>query len=189
MLQELLDKFAPPNSELAMRCKEQPSFLRWLEALCTELLNAYTTLSQEHSSEFERRLMRWVKNPGGDYVSFIGEMIVAQRLVRHNVSHRFVPESDRRTPDLELLIDNDRVYFEIATISEDIYRQFAEKVAKRLDTLLPDYKIRLMPLYLRSHDSDTLVEAVTQRIQDEINANQPKLSPITCKVNSSTFNG
>lgn len=174
MLRGLLDKYAPPDSELAKRCADEPSFLRWPDRLCVELSDAYKRSNQQDYDEFRKRLIRWVKNPGSDYISFIGEMLVAQRLIKHDVPHRFIPETDAPTPDVELSIGDNTIFFEIATMEEDTFYRFADKVANRMESLLPEVQVNIMPLYLRSQDDEMLVEKVVNLLKQANSATESR---------------
>ncbi len=135
-LAELLKKLAQSASKLGERCRNDAAFASRVEQMIEALGNFYDHLGGDAPQVFESKVRKWVKTPGDDYMGFVGELFVAERLMNHSIQHRFIPETTAHpTPDIESMVGSRNIYFEIKTISEDTFSLFAAKVKKQIQQI------------------------------------------------------
>ena len=114
---------------------------------------------------FESRLARWVKHSGDGWLDFVGELLVAERLRRHNVSHCFLKEpGDAPVPDLELDVSGTKVYFEVATIRQDAFYRFFRTIQLQLEGEASGAPVYVSTRYMKPEAIDTAAERAVASI-------------------------
>jgi len=156
---------AQGDSLLAARWHDDETFRRECTAVVEALEGFYRKMGTDALHSFERRLARWVRNPGDDYIGFLGELSIADRLRRHNVPHHFVPETESPTPDFELTIISTPVYFEVKTLQEDPYKSFYNSVKKEIEQIPSGCWVTIDPLKVTAANRDALAARAVQEIR------------------------
>jgi len=91
---------------------------------------------------------------------------IADWLGRREIQHRFVRETQEfQTPDIELTVKNREVYFEVKTMQENRYMQFAERVADKIRPISPGCGILPEKVRMQRGKEDELIAIAVREIK------------------------
>jgi hypothetical protein len=187
-LNSLLDGLTRSNSRLALRYSDDSRFRCALVEIAENLGDFYSQVDDNGNALqiFERKLRRWLETPPDSYIGFWGELNIADWLVRHQVLHRFVQETQGiRSPDIELTVVGRKVYFEIKTLQENPYDWFAQRLLAGLRSFLPNRGVSVEKLIVGDETAEALVSKALQIIRD--NWRKAPYSPIQYKGDEGEF--
>jgi len=166
---QLLDKLPQGDSKLAVRCRDDPEFYRFMVETTKALAHFYGQMGKDSSAlqSFESKLRRWITERPDAYFGFAGELLVADWLRRQGIPHLFAQETQKRkTPDIELMVVGKTVYLEVKTLEESYYDLFAQRVLEEISSFLPNRGISVERLRVERGKEETLVARAVQTIRD-----------------------
>jgi hypothetical protein len=149
----LLNDLADPNSRQAQMVEDLREFYRQMSG------NAIQT--------FEGRLREFTEEPDA-HLGFIDEADFANLLRARNIPHCFVPKATDPTPDIEAMILNNKIYFEIKAVQEDRYKSFIDDVLEQLGEVPSQYQMMVIPVYMGQVKTASLVAKVVQEIRNKL---------------------
>ena len=164
-LVELLERLAQSNSKLAVRWREDAAFRCDVKKMIEALENFYRQKDANALRTFKSKLYEWIKNPRDDYIGFVGELFIADRLRRQSILHHFIPKAESPIPDIELRIIDCTVYFEVKTLQEDRYALFCESVEKQVKEIPSGCRVILYPLYVGGGKEGALVARAVKALR------------------------
>jgi hypothetical protein len=160
-----IDELGRGTSDLANRYRLD-SMLRGFILQSSEALAEYYEQRRDDALDvFADKLCSWATKPTEAYWGFAGELFVADCLRRGGIAHRFIRETrEHKTPDIELVLGEQRAFLEVKTLKESRFDWFADQILERLRTRLPNLGISVEELRAVRGREEALVEIAVERI-------------------------